>query len=83
MTTFSWSSTAPGTQWLGVLSDPDRTHGLFEQVREVVSGACGFCSRAFDAEEGVKHAHVELLEDYHGHPSVRGLVTSGYQVITF
>jgi hypothetical protein len=73
-----------GTGWLGVLSDPEHsTHPLFEQVRDVVSGACGFCAHAFDAEEGVKHAHIQLLDEYQGHPSVRDLVASGYQVITF
>lgn len=41
------------------------------------------CARAFDAEEGVAHADVKVLEEYHDHPSIRGLLTSGYQVITF
>jgi hypothetical protein len=73
-----------GTQWLGLLSDPEhKAHRLFEHVRDVVSGACGYCSRAFDAEEGVHHAHVKLLEEYDDHPSIRSLVASGYQVITF
>jgi hypothetical protein len=31
-----------GTQWLGELSDSNhKAHPLFEQVRDVVSGACG------------------------------------------
>jgi hypothetical protein len=73
-----------GTQWLGLLSDPEhKAHRLFEHVRDVVSGACGYCSRAFDAEEGVHHAHIKLLEEYDDHPSIRSLVASGYQVITF
>lgn len=73
-----------GTQWLGLLSDPEhKAHPLFERVRDVVSGACGYCSRAFDAEHGVHHAHVKLLEEYDDHPSIRGLVDAGYQVITF
>jgi hypothetical protein len=73
-----------GTQWLGVLSDTEhRSHSLFERVRDVVSGACGFCARAFEAEAGVAHAHVNVLEEYDDHPSIRNLVASGYQVITF
>jgi hypothetical protein len=32
---------------------------------------------------GAHHAHVKLLEEHDDHPSIRGLVTSGYQVITF
>jgi hypothetical protein len=68
----------------GVLADPQhRSHGLFEQVRDVVSGACGFCARAFEAEEHVHEPKVPLLEEYHAHPSIRRLVDSGYRVITF
>jgi hypothetical protein len=30
-----------GTQWLGVLADPDhKSHRLFQQVHDVISGAC-------------------------------------------
>jgi|SRR5919106_1509280 hypothetical protein len=73
-----------GTQWLGELSDSGhKAHPLFEQVQDVVSGACGYCARAFDAEEGVSHADVKVLEEYHDHPSIRGLLASGHQVITF
>jgi hypothetical protein len=73
-----------GTRWPGILADSDhKSHGLFEQVEDVISGACGFCARAFEAEEAVKQAKVGLLEEYHDHPSIRRLVDSGHQVITF
>ncbi len=73
-----------GTQWPGVLVDPrHKSHRLFEQVREVISGACAHCSRAFDAEDGVRHAQVPLLEEYKGHPSFRRLIEEGREVLTF
>ena len=73
-----------GTQWPGVLVDPDhKSHRLFEQVHEVISGACAFCSRAFDVEDGVRKADVLFLEEYKGHPSVRRLVEEGREVLTF
>jgi hypothetical protein len=73
-----------GTRWPGVLADPQhKSHRLFEQVFDVVSGACGYCARAFEAEDHVHEAKVPLLEEYHDHPSIRRLVTSGHQVITF
>jgi hypothetical protein len=73
-----------GTKWPSVLADPGhKSHALYEQVHEVVAGACGFCSRAFDAEAGVTEQHVHLLEEYEGHPSIRSLVNDGYQVLTF
>ena len=73
-----------GTRWPGVLADPEHeSHQLFEQVRDVVTGACGFCARAFESEAAVKEADVELLQEYHDHPSIRRLVDSGHQVVTF
>lgn len=73
-----------GTQWPGVLADPDhKSHRLFEQVHGAISGACAFCSRAFDAEEGVRRAEVPLLDEYKGHPSMRRLVEEGREVFTF
>src|ERR687898_1289801 len=59
-----------------------RSHRLLDQVFDVVSGACGFCARAFEAEEHIHEAKVPLLEEYNDHPSIRRLVVSGYQVIT-
>jgi len=73
-----------GTKWPGVLSDPlHKYHRLFEEVLDVVSGACGYCARAFGAEEHVHEAKVALLEEYDDHPSIRRLIASGHQVITF
>ena len=73
-----------GTQWPGILADPDhKSHRLFAQVREVISGACAHCSRAFEAEEGVRRAELPFLEEYKGHPSIRRLLQEGRQVLTF
>lgn len=73
-----------GTRWPGILSDPGhKSHRLYEQVEPVISGACGFCARAFGAEDSVSDASVGLLGEYHDHPSIRRLVESGHQVITF
>ncbi len=68
----------------GILADPDhKSHRMLEQVADVISGACGFCAHAFEAEEGIRQAKVALLEEYRDHPSIRRLVDSGHQVITF
>lgn len=71
------------TKWPGVLSDPrHQAHDVYEAVSDVVEGACGFCAKAFHAEESAQ-AHVHLLDEYEGHPSFRRLVTEGNHVITF
>ena len=56
---------------------------LFEQVHALISGAGAFCSRGFEAEDGVRTADVLLLEEYKGHPSIRRLVQEGGEVLTF
>ncbi|HEY3033028.1 MAG TPA: hypothetical protein VGJ54_00010 [Streptosporangiaceae bacterium] len=72
------------TKWPGVLSDPQhKYHKLYEEVTDKIAGACGYCARAFRADQDVRTAQVHLLEEYDGHPSLRRLVADGYQVITF
>jgi hypothetical protein len=73
-----------GTKWIGELSKPDhKAKGLFDAVKDRVSGACRFCAGAFQVTDEVQSRGVTLLGDYEGHPSFRKLVTQGYQVITF
>jgi hypothetical protein len=73
-----------GTQWPGLLSDQGhRAHRLYDDVVDKVRGACAYCAHAFEAEAGVRTAGVKLLDEYHGHPSIRGLVTRGFQIISF
>jgi hypothetical protein len=52
-------------------------------VRGIVAGACVYCSRAFGVKDGVEAAGVLFLDEFRGHPSLRSLAASGYQVITF
>lgn len=73
-----------GTQWPGLLSKPDhRAHPLWDSVQGAVAGACDFCAEAFGATDSVHEAGVHLLDEYHRHPSIRKLVSDGYQVISF
>lgn len=73
-----------GTKWIAELSrETHKYHQLFEDVRDVVAGACSYCAKAFGVNEAVEGAGVELLEDYKGHPSLRTLVSDGYAVVTF
>lgn len=73
-----------GTVWPGELARDDHAaHGLWESVRDAVTGACSYCADAFDATSGVEEAGVALLDEYHRHPSFRSLLADGYQVITF
>jgi hypothetical protein len=73
-----------GTRWVPALSDPGhRYHDLFEAVRDRISGACAYCATAFGVRDEVESSGVELLADFDDHPSLRGYVAYGFQVITF
>jgi hypothetical protein len=73
-----------GVKWAPELADAEhKYHGLLEEVRDVVAGACVYCSRAYGVKEQVEAADIAFLDDFRGHPSIRSLVADGHQVITF
>ena len=73
-----------GIKWVPELAHDDhKYHGLFEQVRDVIGGACSYCAGAYGVEEQVERTGVTLLDEYEGHPSLRTLIRDGYAVVTF
>jgi hypothetical protein len=73
-----------GTKWIGTLADPEhRSHGLYEDVTDQITGVCEYCAKAFGAMEAVQSAGVPLLNEYHQHPSLRTLVHEGFEVLVF
>ena len=73
-----------GTKWVAELSNPEhKYHRALDEVRDSVEGACAYCSKAFGVKDQVEAANVPLLDDFSGHPSLRSLISDGYQVITF
>lgn len=73
-----------GTQGAATFADPsNESHKLFEQVRDVVAGACEFCAEAFGVTEQMESAGIELLDEYRKHPSVKSLMDDGYEIVTF
>ena len=72
-----------GTQSIPKLEDEDGDyHELYRAVRDEAS-ACDYCADAFGVDEAIDDAGVVQLDDHDGHPSIRGLVANGYEVITF
>lgn len=72
-----------GTKWAPELAKEDhKYHRLFEDVRDE-AGACVYCARAYGVKDEVESTGVGLLDEYKGHPSVRQLITDGYEVVTF
>lgn len=72
-----------GTEWLPELTEgDDDLSPLFDEIEDVVDGACAFCSDAFGVRDEIEGA-VPLLKDHEGHPSIRSLVEDGYEVVTF
>ena len=73
-----------GTKWAAELSDPEHEyHQLLEDAQELVEGACAYRSSAFGVREQIEQSPVPLLDEYDGHPSLRRLISDGYEVVTF
>ena len=73
-----------GTQWVPTLSDPEhKYHRLFDGVKERVAGACSYCAGAYGVKDEIESTEVPLLDEFDGHPSMRKLISNGYQVLTF
>ncbi len=73
-----------GTKWIRELAkDGSPLNPLFNHVKDKIIGACSYCAGAFGAKEDVPSFGVALLDEYEGHPSLRKLVSEGYQIITF
>jgi hypothetical protein len=73
-----------GTQWIATLADEShRYHGLFEQARRAIRGACDYCAQAYGVRDQVEAAGIPLLDEYERHPSLRSLLVDGYQIVTF
>ncbi len=48
-----------------------------------MAGACGYCAGAYGVKDAIESTDVDLLDEFDGHPSVRKLISNGYQVLTF
>lgn len=72
-----------GTKWAAELANEEhKYHRLFEDVRED-AGACLYCSRAYGVKDAVEASGIEMLDEYKGHPSLRHLISNGYEVVSF
>src|SRR3970040_747137 len=53
-----------GPKWIPELSKPDhKIHGLFEAVKDRITGACEFCAGAFGVKDKVVACGVKLAGD--------------------
>ncbi|KXB96821.1 MAG: hypothetical protein AA908_10190 [Chlorobi bacterium NICIL-2] len=78
-----WLFDGAGVTWPSKLAQADHPlHKLYDSVKQHVTGACAFCSRAFQVESQNQQAGIPLLDEFRGHPSIRSLVSQGYEIIT-
>jgi hypothetical protein len=73
-----------GVTFVPLLEDEDHdAHPLYQSIKPVIEGACKFCSKAFGVINEVRKTDVKLLDDFDDHPSLRGYMEDGYQIVTF
>lgn len=78
-----------GTRWPKALAGPDHpAHGLYESVRDVVTGiSCG-CAESFDAADSAESCGLPMLDDFaldgtNGLASFRRYMVTDYKTLTF
>lgn len=73
-----------GAKWIPELEDEShKAHPMYRAVKDNIDGACKFCSKAFGVLEDIQQTDIKLLDDYDDHPSLRGYLSRGYQIVTF
>lgn len=76
--------TGTGTKWPRNLENADNpAHGLYQEVKSLIDGACGFCANAFGQTEAMKQYSITLLEESGPFMSFRKYTEAGYQVFIF
>lgn len=82
--TVSVTFTGAGTKWVALLNDETHTaHALYQEVKDIVSGACMFCANAFNQQAAVEASGTEMLCEFGESMSYKKLSDEGYQIITF
>jgi len=78
-----WLFDGAGVTWPAKLEQSGHPlHGLYAGLKQHITGACAFCSRAFQVEKQNREAGIPLRDEFRGHPSIRSLVDKGYEIIT-
>lgn len=73
-----------GTEWIPKLEDPEHeAHELYASIRDVIDGACEFCANAFDVRDEIAETDIDFLSEFEGHPSLKSLIDTGYEIVTF
>lgn len=78
-----------GTRWAGQLVRADHpAHALYMAVEDKVAGASSGCSDVFGARAEVEESGLRLISDTaipgtSGLPSLAGLASEGYTILTF
>lgn len=73
-----------GTRWVRELAKPEsKMRGLFEEVRDKVTGVCEYCAGAFGVTEAVHASGLPFASEFDGHPSLARRIAEGRQVVTF
>ena len=79
-----------GTKWIPELSKKEnRFNAFLNSLKQTKPDGrpsvvvCKFCAKAFGVEEKVIESETNLVDEFEGHPSLRTLVSQGYQIISF
>lgn len=73
-----------GVEAAVALADPEhKMHRRYRVIEDKVAGVCRYCARAFDVYEEAEELGIPFLAEFEQHPSLRGRIAEGYQIVTF
>lgn len=82
---FDGASTEWLAKWGNPEDDDDRQMGGFMETLKgagLVYAVCDFCAGAFGVRDRLKTQNEPLSAEYMNHPSIAGLISDGYQLVT-
>jgi len=75
-----------GTRWAEELTHPESKSPLLPTFLElqkmgVKMVVCSFCANAFDVKKALQQRKANLVDTYHGHPSLAPYVKKNYRIL--
>jgi hypothetical protein len=73
-----------GSATLAAVLDPAHDlHRAWKRAAPALRGACSYCAKAYGVKDTLVAANIRLLDEDHGHASLRDLLVEGRQIVTF
>jgi len=75
-----------GTEWINEWNDSQSQNKLkttYDTLKKtgITQVICDHCATAFQSRKNLELSNIQLMAEYHGHPSIAKWVDEGYQIV--